>query len=72
MTLVGREWMRNRGLMLVLLGGLANLFSRVAWGWVWDYIHFFGVWFNIADLLITVGVIFYILDEVGNNEKANE
>ncbi|HOX95866.1 MAG TPA: signal peptidase II [Candidatus Woesebacteria bacterium] len=62
-------WGRYRGdrrtwpILLVALGGLGNLICRLVWGSVWDYICF--SWlpfcFNLADLLISVGAISYIL-----------
>lgn len=60
-------WSRERfrawsGLVLVLMGGLINLYQRVFWGSVLDNINlpFINLWFNLADILITIGCIVYI------------
>lgn len=49
--------------VLLVLGGGVNLVSRLIWGSVWDYICF--PWlpfcFNLSDLLISLGVLSYIL-----------
>ena len=54
-------------LLMILSGGLGNLFDRVVWGLVIDFIHFYYenysfYIFNLADTFITIGVIIYILD----------
>lgn len=55
-------------LYLVLIGGLGNLISRILWGQVWDYISlpFTDLWINLSDVLISFGVISYILVDNGN------
>ncbi len=52
-----RRWGGATGLWVVLLGALSNLYDRLAYGYVIDYLNltFFTV-FNLADVLITVGV----------------
>ncbi len=46
------------GLLLIIGGGLGNLFDRVIYGCVMDYIRigWFPV-FNLADIFLTVGVV---------------
>lgn len=58
------------GLWFVMLGGTGNFLMRVLTGSVWDYIliGFLPFWFNLSDVLITLGVISYILQ---NNELAH-
>lgn len=48
---------------LIALGGLGNVVSRVITGNVWDYIYlpFLPFWFNLSDVLISLGVVSYIL-----------
>ena len=75
--------MRNNGfkkysLLLILGGSLGNLYDRILYAGVPDFIDFhIGElhWFifNIADIFITLGVIFMILLEFfDNNEKTYE
>lgn len=55
-------------LMLLLAGALGNLVDRVLWGEVIDFVHLYwrGVFewatFNIADVLITLGLAFIVID----------
>ena len=75
--------LRNNGfkkysLLLILGGSLGNLYDRILYAGVPDFIDFhIGElhWFifNIADIFITLGVIFMILLEFfDNNEKTYE
>jgi len=55
------------GLALVFGGALGNIYDRVMYGQVTDFLEFYyGVWrfaaFNVADSAITVGAAFLILD----------
>jgi len=71
--------MRNNGfkkysLLLILGGSLGNLYDRILYAGVPDFIDFhIGElhWFifNIADIFITLGVIFMILLELFDNNK---
>jgi len=46
------------GLLLMVCGGASNLMDRLIYGSVVDYLHIAGFpWFNIADVLIFMGVI---------------
>jgi len=48
------------GYWLIVGGGLTNGISRLIFGYVWDYFHWnylFSVWFNLADVSITLGVV---------------
>ncbi len=55
-------------LSLLALGGLGNLIPRLLWGGVWDYLFLpmMPFWFNLSDVMITVGVVSYILRGNGN------
>lgn len=59
---------RSTHLLLIGVGGLGNIVSRIIWGSVWDYIclPFFPFCFNLSDLLICLGVVSYILGVNGN------
>ena len=71
--------LRNNGfkkysLLLILGGSLGNLYDRILYAGVPDFIDFhIGElhWFifNIADIFITLGVIFMILLELFDNNK---
>ena len=53
------------GWWLVITGGLANAIARLVTGSVWDYLHWqllFSLWFNLADISITLGVVWQILN----------
>jgi lipoprotein signal peptidase len=54
-----RSLVGNFGLFLVMFGGLMNLVQWAKFGCVIDFINFFGLfYFNIYDLMITVGAFF--------------
>ncbi|KKS91342.1 MAG: hypothetical protein UV68_C0072G0008 [Candidatus Collierbacteria bacterium GW2011_GWC2_43_12] len=61
-----RMFVRNEGRSMwmswIILGGLGNLFSRMLACSVWDYLYFpiLAFWFNLSDVLITVGVVLYL------------
>ena len=55
-----KEWLGRLGLVGVIAGGLSNLVSRVVFGFVTDFIKIsFWPAFNLADILIVVGVLLY-------------
>lgn len=65
------------GLGLILGGAAGNLFDRVLYGRVTDFIEVYrGAWsfpaFNIADSAITVGAVLLILDLVRPHRKRME
>lgn len=53
------------GLLMVILGGIINLIMRLIWGEVVDYLCITGLCFNMADILIVVGVLLVIKDSRG-------
>lgn len=53
------------GLLMVILGGVINLVMRFIWGEVVDYLCVAGLCFNLADILITGGVLLVIKDSIG-------
>jgi len=55
-------------LFLLALGGGVNVLSRLIWGSVWDYIciPYIPFCFNLSDVLISLGVVSYILGVNGN------
>ncbi len=70
-----KPWQNHRlfclGLALILGGAVGNVIDRLALGFVVDFIDFHAFdWhfpaFNVADIAISVGVVFYILDAILN------
>ena len=68
---------RSYSLTLVAGGALGNLFDRIYYSAVPDFIdfhindlHWFV--FNVADIFITLGIICLIFDEIFVNNKKNE
>ena len=64
------------GLGLVLGGAMGNIWDRIEYGAVADFLHFFvGNWsfyiFNVADAAITVGVILLLWDALLLSQKKN-
>ncbi len=57
-------------LWLLALGGAGNVFARIVWGSVWDYIclPILPFCFNLSDVLISLGVVSYILGVNGNRD----
>lgn len=56
-----QSWL-SLALTLVILGGFSNLLDRIVYGFVIDYVHFFNwSFFNLADLMIWVGIIIIII-----------
>jgi lipoprotein signal peptidase len=52
----------DTGFILIVLGGLYNLYSWVKYGCVKDYLNFFSLFhFNLADLMVTIGVFFVLI-----------
>lgn len=50
------------GFLLILLGGLSNLYEWVKYACVRDYINFFNIFhFNFADIMVTIGVVFVLI-----------
>ena len=64
--------------LLVILGGaLGNVYDRIFYGAVPDFIdfhigNFHWFIFNVADIFITLGVIFMIIIEITGNSKNNK
>ena len=69
---------KKYGLMMIFGGALGNLFDRIFYKAVPDFIDFhIGEFhwfvFNVADIFITIGVIIMILFEsILNDKKKNE
>ena len=64
-------------LIFVLGGALGNLFDRIYYSAVPDFIdlhfnNFHWFVFNVADIFITLGIICLIFDEIFVNNKKNE
>ena len=73
------QGIKKYSLLMILGGALGNLYDRVFYKAVPDFIdfhigNFHWFIFNVADIFITIGVIFMILNEViiDNKKKKNE
>ena len=73
--IIKTEGLKKFSLLLILGGALGNIFDRIFYKAVPDFIdfhigNFHWFIFNVADIFISVGVIFMILFElIGINEK---
>ena len=71
------EGIKRYSLVFVFGGSLGNLFDRIYYSAVPDFIDFHVKgfhWFifNVADIFITLGIICLIFDEIFLNNKKNE
>jgi len=55
-----KEEYRSWGVILV--GGMINLIDRIRLGYVNDYWWFFGLYNNLADWLIGIGVLLFVIE----------
>ena len=74
--IINSRGIKKYALLIILGGALGNLFDRVIYKAVPDFIDFHIAefhWFifNVADIFITVGVIFMIIFELNSNNKEN-
>ena len=72
--IIKNEGFKKYSLLLILGGSLGNLFDRIYYSAVPDFIdlhinNFHWFIFNFADIFITIGVICLILDEIIINSK---
>ncbi|MEZ5894859.1 MAG: signal peptidase II [Parvularculaceae bacterium] len=69
---LNRAW-AAAGAALIIGGALGNLYDRVAYGFVVDFLDFSGLWFpwvfNIADAAINVGVACLIIDALTHKDQ---
>ena len=75
--IVKSDGFKKYSLILILGGALGNLFDRIYYSAVPDFIDFHindFHWFvfNVADIFITLGIICLIFDEILINDKKNE
>ena len=71
------DLLRKYALLLVLGGALGNFYDRIIYRAVPDFIDFHIAnfhWFifNVADIFITLGILFMIIIELFNKEIKNE
>ena len=75
--IVKSKGFKKLSLLLVLGGSMGNLFDRIYYSAVPDFIdfhinNFHWFIFNVADIFITLGIICLIFDEIFINNKKNE
>ena len=74
--IINNQGFKKYALLMILGGALGNLFDRIIYKAVPDFIDFHIAefhWFifNIADIFITIGVIFMVLFELNSNNQQN-
>ena len=62
------------GLLLILGGGIGNLYDRISYGYVIDFIYlhvaeFYWPAFNVADSAISLGVLLFLYGSFKNYKK---
>ena len=68
------EGIKKYGFIMILGGALGNIFDRIVYKAVPDFIdfhveNFHWFIFNVADIFITIGVFFMIIIEISNKNK---
>jgi signal peptidase II len=74
--IINNQGFKKYALLMILGGALGNLFDRIIYKAVPDFIDFHIAefhWFifNVADIFITIGVIFMVLIEINSNNQQN-
>ena len=74
--IINSQGYKKYALLMIIGGALGNLFDRIIYKAVPDFIDFHIAefhWFifNIADIFITIGVIFMVLLELNSNNQQN-
>ena len=74
--IINSQGFKKYALLMILGGALGNLFDRIIYKAVPDFIDFHIAefhWFifNVADIFITIGVIFMVLFELNSNNQQN-
>ncbi len=68
-----KRWVAATGVAFVVGGALGNLYDRISYGYVVDFLDFSGLYFpwvfNLADASINVGIAFILLDAYLTREK---
>ena len=75
--LIKNNGLKKYALLMIFSGAIGNLYDRITFKAVPDFIDFhIGEFhwfiFNVADIFITIGVIFMILLELVGNNKDDE
>ena len=74
--IINSQGIKKYALLMILGGAIGNLFDRIIYKAVPDFIDFHIAefhWFifNVADIFITIGVIFMVLIELNSNNQQN-
>lgn len=56
-AILHRQQQLAKVVFVVIIASISNLVDRLRWEYVIDYLQLFGVWFNLADLTVTLGLI---------------
>ncbi len=74
--IIKSEGFKKYSLLMILAGGLGNVFDRIFYKAVPDFIdfhvgNFHWFIFNVADIFITIGIIFLIILEFTDSNKVS-
>ena len=74
--IIKNDGFKKFSLIMIVGGALGNLYDRIFFSAVPDFFdfhvgNFHWFIFNVADIFITIGVIFMILLEITGNNKMN-
>lgn len=58
--------------IFIIAGGLGNIVDRVIYGGVVDWIGVAGLWFNLADVMINIGLLGSIFEIIRDNDKQDK
>ena len=77
LMIIKNKGIKKYALLLVMGGSLGNLFDRIYYSAVPDFIdfhinNFHWFIFNVADIFITLGIICLIFAEIFDNNKKDE
>ena len=65
-----RERREAAALTLIFAGAIGNLWDRIQWHFVFDWILLFGrSAINLADVMIGIGIIWYLVDRERDNRR---
>ncbi len=59
----------NVGLLLILMGGIPNVWQRIFYGYVQDEFSFYNLYFNGADIVIVIGCVWVVFTIIFPKEK---
>lgn len=55
--------------LLIISGGFSNILDRIFHGGVIDWIRISSLWFNVADISITMGVVWIVMSAANRKQR---